>query len=274
VTRGPEPSGGAGLFVLILVVLGTVVAVDLVSSATGAQRAQPASAAPQTDRPGAGLLTGNDGLPPSRRPVPGGRLALLHAGGDGSRGWDLLAYVSRRPRFVPYYRPFCLAIARGDARAIPRGGLPAPPDPSDLYGLTTVCQYPRTMAARLLRRGFEAHSGHNVHPEAGLEHDPYYGLVRAGVERATIRRPGGRAVEAELTEPFRLVMPKLSARTRSQIENPRQMRLTRDLPAVVELRSFLGLLDHRGTPAGQRRVPVTLTLHRSDGTRRSVRLGR
>jgi hypothetical protein len=273
VSRRPERSAGAGLFALILVVLGAIVAVDLVSSATGAERAEQARAAPPPERTDAGLLAGDRGLPPYRRPVPGGRLALLHAGGDGAGGWDLLAYVSRKPRLMPYYRPFCLAVARGDAKAIPRGGLRAPPDPSDLYGLTTLCEYPRTMVARLLRRGFEAHTGHNVHPEAGFTSDPYYGLVRAGVERVTLRRHGERAVAAELSRPFRLVLPQLSEPTRRRIENPRQMRLTRDLPGAVRLRAFLGTLDHRRTPAGERRPVVTLGLHRSDGTRRSVALG-
>src|SRR5688572_28027194 len=101
-TRRPYP--------LIAVVVGAIVPVSLLTS-VGAE-SPPFGREAQAQR--GGILASDQALPSSRRPARGGRRALLHAG-EGSRGWDFLAYRSIPPRFGQRFRPFCQALARSDA---------------------------------------------------------------------------------------------------------------------------------------------------------------
>jgi hypothetical protein len=225
--------------------------------------------------PAGGLFASDEGLPSSRQPEPGGRRALLHAGGGGAAGWDLLVYRSERPRVVLAGRvkPYCLALVRGDAKPIPGGGIEGPPKPSDVYGGSTQCEYPRTLAARVRRQGIEFHGGGIVQPEAPSPTTPYYGLVLAEAERVEIQREGEDSVEARLSRPFKLEVPRLPLRVRRQIESPRQMRLTAGVPRFVRVRAFVAALDSRQTPVGERTSVVSATASFADGSSRTATLG-
>jgi hypothetical protein len=258
-TRRPYP--------LIAVVVGVIVPVSLLTS-VGAE-SPPFGREAQAQR--GGILASDQALPPSRRPARGGRRALLHAGGEGSRGWDFLAYRSIPPRFGQRFRPFCQALARSDAKAVPRGGIPGPVDPADVWGMSVVCEYPPTLAARLLRKRFETRTG-GVHPEAGPTTTPYYGLALGGVRRITLRKAGQRTVAARLSRPFRFEIPRFPLRVRRQIENRRQMRLTAGLPRSIAVRAYLGVVPAHETPVGEPTPVVTIRARFRDGrvvTRRS-----
>jgi RNA polymerase sigma factor (sigma-70 family) len=211
--------------------------------------------------PAGGLFDADEAIPPSAEPAPGGRRALLHAGGEGAAGWDLLFYRSELPRLNPDYpRPYCVALARSDARAIPRGGIKGPPDPSEVYGGSTECEHPLTFAARLLRERMQVGGNRGGAYVAGPQRAstvPFYGLVLADAERVTLTEAGKKPAEAELSRPFRIRVPPLTP-TGIRDLNPRQRRLTADLPRAIELRAFLGVLEAPEIPVGQRIPVVTI----------------
>lgn len=240
-------------YLLIALLLGGMVPVTLLTS-VGADQA-PFGRQAQAQR--GGILASDEALPRSRRPARGGRRALLHAGGERASGWDFLAYRSIPPRFGHRFRPFCQALARSDAKAIPRGGIPGPVDPSDVWGVSVVCEYPPTLAARLLRKRFENRTG-GVHPEAGLTTTPYYGLALGGVRRITLQKAGEPAVAARLSPSFELDIPRLPLRVRRQIENRRQMRLTAGLPRSIAVRAYIGVVPAQDTSVGERTPVVTI----------------
>jgi hypothetical protein len=211
--------------------------------------------------PAAGLLDADEAIPPSAEPAPGGRRALLHAGGEGASGWDLLFYRSERLRLNPDYpRPYCVALARSDARAIPRGGIKGPQDPSEVYGGSTECEHPLTFAARLLRERMQVGGNRDGAYVAGPQRAPtvpFYGLVLGDAERVTLAEAGKEPAEAELSRPFRIRVPPLTPSGIRDL-NPRQRRLTADLPRAIELRAFLGALEAPEIPVGQRIPVVTI----------------
>jgi hypothetical protein len=208
--------------------------------------------------PAAGLFDADEAIPPSREPAPGGRLAQLHAGGSGASGWDLLVYRSERLRLMPGYpRPYCLALARSDSKAVPPGGIPGPQDPSDVYGGSTECRHPLTFVAGLQRRRMELGGNRGGAYVAGPQRPPtapFYGLVLGDAERVTLRQAGEAPVEAALSRPFRVRIGPLTPRLLRDL-NPRQRRMAAGLPRSVELRAFLAALEAPEIPVGER-VPV------------------
>jgi hypothetical protein len=231
----------------------------LAPAAVAAVAAGPGGALADEDE---GIFATVDGFPFSQRPAKHGRLALLRTGGAGARGWYFLAYRAVPPRLSPQYRPFCLALARGDAKPVPREGIEGPVEPSDVYGGLWRCEYPPTFAARLVRRGWQHYHGPQPQPEAGRFTEPHWGITLADVGRVTLRS-GKRRVTAELSQPFRLKVPRLPARVRQRIENPRQRRMTAGLPRFVLARAFLGALPY----ALEQRHGFTVSFKFADGTR-------
>jgi hypothetical protein len=218
--------------------------------------------------PAGGLFDADEAIPPSAEPVPGGRRAQLHAGGQGASGWDLLFYRAEPPRLSPGYpRRFCIALARSDSKAIPRGGIEGPVDPSDVYGGSTACEHPLTLVARLLRERLEVGGDSGAAYIAGPQRPPtapFHGLVLGDAERVTLTRTGEPPVEAELSRPFRIRTPRLTPRLLRDL-NPRQRRMAADLPRLVELRAFLGVAAAPEVPVGQRIPVVTIRAEFENG---------
>jgi hypothetical protein len=222
--------------------------------------------------PAGGLFATDKGLPSNRQPEAGGRRALLHAGGAGAAGWDLLVYRSERPRWflAGRVKPYCLALAPGNAKPPTLGA-----------GGSVECGYPRSLAARVWRQGIDFRSGgvaavaggRTAKPEALPPTTPFYGLVRAGAERVEIQREGEDPVDARLSRRFNLEVPRVPLSVRKQIESPKQMRLTADVPRVVRVRAFIAALDIRRTPVGERTPVVSATASFADGSSRTATLG-
>jgi hypothetical protein len=218
--------------------------------------------------PAGGLFDADEAIPPSAEPVPGGRRAQLHAGGEGASGWDVLFYRAEPPRFSPGYPSrFCLALARSDSRAIPRGGIKGTPDPSDVYGGSTTCEHPLTFVARLARERLDVGGDHGGAYTADPRRSPtvpFYGLVLGDAERVTLTEAGKEPVEAELSRQFRIRVPRLTPRLLRDL-NPRQRRMAAGLPRSIELHAFLGVLEAREVPVGQRVPVVTIRAELEDG---------
>jgi hypothetical protein len=222
--------------------------------------------------PAGGLFATDEGLPPSARPEPGGRRAVLHAGGEGRAGWDLLVYSSRRPRLIrTTTNPLCVALARGDSKPIPRGGLDQPPGPQERYGGSVACGHPALIAARLLRKEFELGGDRGGAYSPGLPASPstpYYGLILADAVELSLHRAGEGAVAAKLSPPFSVEIEPLSPTDRRNM-NPRQLRAVRGLPPRVRVRAFLGALDTLPLELGDRVPDVTIRARFGDGRVRS-----
>ena len=218
--------------------------------------------------PASGLFDADEAIPPSREPAPGGRFVQLHAGGADASGWDVLVYRSERLRLNPGYpRPYCLALARSDSKAIPRGGIKGPQDPSDVYGGSTECQHPLTFVARLLRSRMELGANRGGAYIAGPQRPPtvpFYGLVLGNAERVTLTQAAEEPVEAALSRPFRIRIPPLTPRLLRDL-NPRQRRMTAGLPRSIELRAFLGALEAPEIAVGQRIPVVTIKANFTHG---------
>jgi hypothetical protein len=199
--------------------------------------------------PAAGLFEVDEAIPESREPEPGWRLAALHAG-----GWDLLVYRSEPPRFGAGVRPYCLALARGDRHR---------------HGNSTECEHPLTKAARLMRTRLELgenRGGAWISNPQRPPTAPFYGLLLGDAERVTIAEEGRPPVEAELSPPFRLELPGRSRRVLRDL-NPRQRRMTANLPRSLTARAFLAALEAPEVQVGQRipvvEVTATFSEHRS-----------
>jgi hypothetical protein len=202
--------------------------------------------------PAAGLFHADEAIPRYREPEPGGRLAALHAGGEGAAGWDLLVYRSEPPRLgkAPV-RPYCIALASRN---------------KGLHGGSTECEHPLTKAARLMRKRMELGGNRGgawtAAPERPLT-APFYGLVLGDAERVTITEEGRAPIEAELSRPFRLELPRLTRVQRGEL-NPRQRRMTASLPRSLEVRAFLAALEAPVVPVGQRIPVVAVTARFSE----------
>jgi hypothetical protein len=218
--------------------------------------------------PAADLFDADEAIPPSAEPAPGGRRAHLHAGGEGASGWDLLFYRAEPRRLSPGSpRTFCTALARSDSRAIPPGGIKGLQDPSHVYGGSTACEHPLTLVARLLRKRLELGGDRGGAYVAGPQRArtaPFYGLVLGDAQRVTLSEARENPVEAELSRPFRIRTPRVTPRLLRDL-NPRQRRMTADLPRSVELRVFLGALEAPEIPVGQRIPVVTIRAEFEDG---------
>jgi hypothetical protein len=174
--------------------------------------------------PAAGLFDAEKSIPSSREPEPGGRLALLHADGEGGHSWDLLFYRSEPPRFGAPVRQYCIAL---------RG--------------STECEHPLTLAARLVRKRMDLRG-------SGA---PSYGLVLGDAERVTVTQEGDAPLDAELSRPF---VMKLAALTKVQLSdlNRRQRRMAAGLPRALTVRVFLAAVDVPDVPVGERTPVITV----------------
>jgi hypothetical protein len=188
--------------------------------------------------PAAGLFDAEKSIPPSREPEPGGRLALLHADGEGGDGWDLLFYRSEPPRFGAPVRQYCMTVRN-----------------------STECEHPLTLAARVIRKRMELRG-------SGA---PIYGLVLGDAERVTVAQGGDAPFDAELSSPFVMKLPALTKVQLSDL-NRRQRRMAADLPRALTVRVFLAAVDIPDVPVGERTPVITVRATFAGGesvTRRS-----
>jgi hypothetical protein len=223
--------------------------------------------------PAGGLFRSDGSVVTGPQPVPGSPRVLLHAGGEGDQGWDLLFYRGKPGRHLPGRVGFyCLAVARSDAKEFPPGAASERfgPSPEHIYGGSTSCEYPRTLAARIAQRGIELHSGSNA---PGSTTTPYYGLVLAEAEKVELRSDGAEPVDAELSPELELEVRRLPMALRKRFESPAQMRATAGVPRVVRVRAYLAALPATETAAGQHTPRVVASAALRHGRTRTDGLG-
>jgi hypothetical protein len=156
-------------------------------------------------------------------------------------------------------RPYCIALASGN---------------TGLHGGSTECEHPLTKAARLMRKRMELGGNRGVAWTAAPERPltaPFYGLVLGDAERVTVTQEGRAPIEAELSRPFRLHLPRPAGRALRDL-NPRQRRMTANLPRSLTVRAFLAALEAPEIPVGQRIpvVAVSATFSEHDSLTRST----
>jgi hypothetical protein len=88
--------------------------------------------------------------------------------------------------------------------------------------------------------------------------------VLGDAERVTLTEAGEKPVEAELSRPFQIRVPRLTPRLLRDL-NPRQRRMAARLPRSIELHAFLGALEAREVPVGERIPVVTIRAELEDG---------
>jgi hypothetical protein len=227
--------------VLALVVLGVLLLVSAASAVTGVG-------------PLGESLTSDEKLAPELEPAPGGESVTLAAErADGTR--EEVRAFRRRPnrsgrlRDLPGAYHYCAASYTEGKRG----------------SKDAICTLGTALAIKLIKRRLWLEcSGRTVVAGEPKPPNPVCGLTLADTSEVEIDPDRGRAFEVQLSEPFLLRINRQPRIVRRESLDPDKARA---LPAAIEVRAILGIVNARPTRPEEREPRVTVTATGPNGER-------